>query len=154
MNKHIVLANNKHIVRAVYDEYAALLLGYIYEVVKDKKIAEEYLIAVFNELPQHLQHFTQPANNTYNTLQLIARKMLTGFFETLPAYKDPNDHKARLPAKPNKFLARMSEEQQFVFCSIYYNGKTICGLAAEMNKPIDEIKAILQQAFLAIRRAA
>jgi DNA-directed RNA polymerase specialized sigma24 family protein len=48
----------------------------------------------------------------------------------------------------------MSGEQQFVFCNIHYSGRSISALAAEMSKPEEAIKKILQQAFAAIRRAA
>lgn len=154
MNQKVILTTNYSLAaRDIYDQYAGMLLGYIYEVVKDKQMAEEYLISVFNELPRHLHDIVQPGFNTYQRLQLIARKVLAGFFETIPACT-PNERKTYLPAKPNKFLSRMSEEQQLVFCSIHYNGKSIATLAAELNKPVDEIKKLLQQAFTAIRRAA
>ncbi|MES2278980.1 MAG: sigma factor-like helix-turn-helix DNA-binding protein [Bacteroidota bacterium] len=152
MNQHIALANSSSTTRAVYDEYAGLLLGYIYEVVKDQHTAEQYLVSVFNELPQHLHSIVQPGANVYQRLQLIARKMLAGFFETIPAC-NPGD-KSHLPARPNKFLHRMSEEEQLIFCNIHYNGKSISTLALELNKPEEAIKKILQQAFAAIRRPA
>ena len=152
MNQQVSLAGIPTATRAVYDEYAGLLLGYIYEVVKDKTLAEQYLVSVFNELPQHLQQVTQPGLNTYNRLQLIARKVLAGFFETIPACI-PND-KTYLPSKPNKYLDKMSEEQQLIFCNVHYSGKSISTLATELNKPEEVIRKILQQAFAAIRRAA
>ena len=154
MNQQITFTNNSTATRAIYDEYAGMLLGYIYEVVKDKAMAEQYLAAVFSELPQHLHDIIQPGFNTYHRLQLIARKMLADFFETIPACAPQDMDKKYMPAKPNKFLDRMSTEQQFIFCNVHYSGKSINTLAAELNKPEEEIKKILQQAFAAIRRAA
>jgi hypothetical protein len=153
VNQQIALTNLPTATRALYDEYAGMLLGYIYEVVKDRNMAEQYLITVFNELPQHLHDVVKPGVSSYLRLQLIARKMLAGFFETIPACT-PDNAKSLLPSKPNKFLDRMSEEQQLVFCSVHYSGKSISTLAAELDKPEEVIKKILQQAFAAIRRAA
>lgn len=151
MNQHISITNPALATRAIYDEYAGLLLGYIFEVVKDKNIAEQYLVAVFKELPQHLHDIILPGANTYQRLLLLARKVLADVFATMPAC-NPTDKKALLPARPNKFLERMSEEEQFIFCSVHYNGKSISTLALELNQPEQAIKKILQQAFAAIRR--
>ncbi|MBE9665911.1 hypothetical protein [Mucilaginibacter boryungensis] len=153
MNQDISLINASSAIRAIYDEYAAMLLGYIFEVVKDKNIAEQYLVSVFNELPEHLNDITQPGVNIYHRLQLLARKLLTDFFETIPACNIVNDNLPDLPIRPNKFLDRMSKEELFIFCSVYYSGKRIGTLATELNKPQDEIKKILQQAFAVIRKA-
>lgn len=150
MNQQIISNSGSSATRAIYDQYAGLLYGYIYEVVKDKQIAEQYLLSVFNDLPQHLQDVLQPGVNTYNRLQQMARRSLNSFFETVPDCP-PADN---VPARPNKFLSRMNAEQQIVFCNIHYNGKSIGKLAAELDKGEDEIRKILQQAFAAIRRAA
>jgi len=152
LSKQIILPNSSSALRAVYDEYAALLYGYIFEVVKDTQIAEQYLVSVFNELPKHLQDLVQPGVNTYLRLQLITRNVLAGYFETIPACDFVADDNSHMPTRPNKFLDKMTHEQQLVFCNIHYSGKTIRGLAAEMNKAEDEIKKILQEAFAAIRR--
>jgi DNA-directed RNA polymerase specialized sigma24 family protein len=154
VNQQVTTTSHPTATRAIYDEYAGMLLGYIYEVVKDKGMAEQYLISVFNELPQHLHDIVQPGFNTYHHLQLIARKMLSSFFETIPACAPADPDKKYLPSKPNRFLDKMSEEQQFIFCNVHYSGKSISTLAAELNKTEEAIKKILQQAFAAIRRAA
>lgn len=146
MDHRVILTNHSLAVRDIYDQYAGMLLGYIYEVVKDKQTAEEYLISVFNELPGHLHNIVQPGFNTYHRLQLITRKVLADFFETIPACNP--EEKNYLPAKPNKFLNRMSGEEQMIFCSIHYSGKSISTLATELQKPEEEIKRILQQALL------
>ena len=137
--------------RTLYDEYADILFGYIYEVVKDKEMAEQYLISVFNELRWHLHEIQRPGLNTYHQLQLMTREILSDYFETIPVCKITDPEKTYLPSKPNKFLSGMTEEQRLIFCSIHYHGKSISMLAAEMNKPEEAVKKILQQAFAAIR---
>lgn len=148
------MTNSSAQTRTLYDEYAPLLLGYIHEVVKDKKLAEQYLIAVFNEVPQHLHNLLQPGANTFLCLQLLTRKILADVFETIPVCTVTDDHKRYLPERPSKFLTGMTSEQQLIFCSIHYHGKSINVLAAELNMPEEVIKKILQQAFAAIRRSA
>lgn len=154
MNQQIVSANISSAISSLYDEYSGLLYGYIYEVVKDRKIAEQYLVSVFNELPQHLHIILRPGINTYQRLQLLARKTLSAYFETIPSCNTPEDFKKRLHTRPNRFLDRMTEEQQLVFCSVHYSGKSISDLSVEMKKPEDVIRKILQQAFAIIRSAA
>lgn len=154
MTQQDVLTNNASATRALYDEYAGLLLGYIYEVVKDRELAEQYLIAVFNEMPGKLHEIKRPGLNTYHQLQLMTRKVLAGYFETIPVCKPTDAEKTYLPSRPNKFLSGMTDEQRLIFCSIHYHGKSIGALAAELSMPEDVIKKILQQAFVAIRRAA
>lgn len=150
MNRPLALTNNTAAVRAIYDEYAGLLLGYINEVVKNETLAGQYLISVFDELPRHLPDLLKPGTNTYLQLVLLARKSLAGFFETIPACK-PDDKKFYTPAKPNRFLNRMSNEERFIFCSVHFNGKSVSTLATELNQSEQEIKKILQRAFAAIR---
>ena len=152
MIKQEVLINNSSVIQALYDEYAGLLLGYIYEVVKDREIAEEYLVSVFNELPEHINEITRPGLNTYHQLQLLARKVLADYFATIPVCVPTNPEKTYLPSHPNKFLLGMTEEQQLIFCSVHYHGKSICDLAAELNTTETCIKTILKQAFEVIRR--
>lgn len=154
MIKQEVLTNSSSIIHALYDEYAGLLLGYIYEVVKDREIAEEYLVSVFNELPCHLHEITRPGLNTYHQLQLLTRKVLADYFATIPACVPANPEKNYLPSNPNKFLSGMTEEQQLIFCSVHYHGKSICVLAAELNISETAIKKTLKQAFEVIRRMA
>lgn len=154
MIKQEVLINNSSVIQALYDEYAGLLLGYIYEVVKDREIAEEYLVSVFNELPYHINEITRPGLNTYHQLQLLTRKVLADYFATIPVCAPTNANKNYLPSTPNKFLSAMTEEEQFIFCSVHYHGKSIRVLAAEINKSEVAVKTILKHAFEVIRRMA
>lgn len=149
-----VLTNDASVTRALYDEYAGLLFGYIYEVVKDREMAEQYLISVFNEIPRHIHEIKQPGANIYRQLQVITRRVLSGYFENIPVCKTTDPENNYLPSRPSKFLSGMTEEQRLIFCSIHYHGKTISVLAAELQKPEDTIRKILQQAFTVIRRAA
>jgi uncharacterized protein YktB (UPF0637 family) len=85
-------------------------------------------------------------------LQRIAKSELASFNDTSKGWNTPSttNYKGGLP---NKYLDRMNDEQRFVFCSIYYSKKTTAQLAAEINKPEEQIKQSLKEAFAIIRKA-
>ncbi|MFD0793287.1 hypothetical protein ACFQZX_06630 [Mucilaginibacter litoreus] len=129
--------------------YGAMLLGYITEVVKDRLTAERYLVDIFSGLkPEDLNIILAEGNNTYCSLLQHVRKKLASFINTV------NDCSLN-PQDPliagNRFIDLMNKEEQFVFCSVHYYGKTIAGIAAELNKPEADVKQILKQSFTIIR---
>jgi len=126
-----------------------MLLGYIFEVVKNQSVAEQYLVSVFNDVPNELDEITKPGVNALCRLQMMARKKLTIYFETLDDGADPRQR--NMAISNNKFIALMSAEQQQVFCGVHYQCKTITKLAAELNKPEDTIKKTLKECFTIIR---
>ncbi|GAB3931480.1 sigma-70 family RNA polymerase sigma factor [Mucilaginibacter myungsuensis] len=138
----------------IYDQYAGMLYGYIFEVVKDKQLAERYLMMVFNDLPHQLHDLLQPGVNVYHKLQQLTRKHLKDIFGSQQTIIDGTGVNGHIPARPNKFLDKMSAEQKHVFCNIHYYGKSVSTVAAEMNSAEEEVRKVLQQAFAAIRRVA
>lgn len=133
--------------RTIYEQYGAMLLGYIYEVLKDRELAEKYLLEVFSNLPQELKHHL-PHVNVYLQLQLMARKLLIARTDT--TFKE----EASLPAKANRFLQQMPANQQLIFCRVYYHGQSIAQVAASLNKSETEIRQTLKEAFATIRKIA
>jgi len=132
--------------RTIYEQYGAMLLGYIYEVVKDQQLAEQYLAEVFAHLTLELKDH-QPDRNIYLHLQLMARKLLIKHADT------SNNAESYLPVKQNKFLLGMTPEQQTIFCRIYYLGQSTAQVAASLLMDESEIGKILKEAFAAIRKA-
>ncbi|SDE28340.1 hypothetical protein SAMN05216464_10591 [Mucilaginibacter pineti] len=124
-----------------------MLLGYIVEAVKNRDIAEQYLIAVFNDVQNELDEFTKPGVNAFCRLQLMARKKLIDFFgsSTEPVSEEKSN---------NKYTAKMNREQQIVFCGVHWQGKTIARLATELNKPDEAIRKILKECFTIIRSSS
>jgi hypothetical protein len=124
-----------------------MLLGYIYEVEKNKSIAEQYLVEIFNELNfTDIAAVTKQGVNTYCQLQQMARKKTVAF--TL--LKADDTLKSTVVVK-NRITSLMTAEQQQVFCGVHYDGKTISKLSSELKKPEDEIKRVLKQSFIIIR---
>jgi len=136
----------------LYNSYGSMLLGYLFEATKSKPIAEQYLVDVFNGLQfTDIQAITKPGVNTFCQLQVIARKKLTSFLETVVECADPAAKPKTLPEQSNKFTDLMGPEQRQVFCGIHYQGKSTSTLAAELNKTEEAIRQILKESFNVIR---
>lgn len=140
-------------VNGLYNNYAAMLLGYIFEAVKNRAIAEQYLIAVFNDVPNELDEFTKPGVNAFCRLQQMARKKLVPFFEAGDGCVQENTLQ-KGTATGNKYTAQMNHEQQLVFCGLHWQGKTIARVATELNKPEEAVKKILKECFTIIRNSS
>jgi len=133
---------------SLYDRYGGMLLGYIYNIVKNNAVAEQYLVELFAKLkPAEITELYKPGCNTFCKLQLMARKTLSEFFGKRGATTADG-------SKPvvNVFTSLMNAEQQQIFCGIYYQGKTTAVLAAELGKPEAKVRQILKESFNLIRR--
>jgi DNA-directed RNA polymerase specialized sigma24 family protein len=126
-----------------------MLLGYFSEIVGDRQLAEQHLVNIFNSIPQHLNEINSGGANTWCYLQRLAKKQLSGSFV---ADGDGLGNSAQ--QRKNKFIDRMTSEQQLVFCSIYYNGITIQQLAKELDKTEESIRTALRGAFAIIKTGA
>jgi len=139
-------------VRSLYDSCGAMLLGYLFEVVQDQGIAEQYLIDIFNEVAKTPANYNTNGLSTLSQLQILARNKLAPYYQTV---KDcgTEQHNAKSTTAKNKYLSQMTPEQQHVFCGLHYHGKSIAALAIEMRKPEDDIRKILKESFTLIRKA-
>lgn len=138
-------------VSTLYNNYAAKLFGYIYEVVKNQSVAEQYLVAVFNDVPNEIDDFLKTGVNALCRLQLMARKKLSAFFETLDNETDRQAWQNTQPSTNNKYVALMTPLQQQVFYAVHYQCKTTARVAAELNSTNEEIRKVLKECFTIIR---
>ena len=133
----------------LYDRYAAMLLGYIFEIVKDRELAEQYMVRVFKSVADEFNEIYY-ADNTWCKLQLLAKNLLADFFNKV------NDDCAlgnmRLSSAQHTLTAGMTNEQRTVFCAIYYHGKSSAELASQLNQPELSIRKTLREAFAIVRR--
>ncbi|GAA4921993.1 hypothetical protein [Mucilaginibacter defluvii] len=134
-------------VQHIYNRYAGMLLGYIYDVVKDKALAEQYLADTFIAVVKVPELFNNPNDNVYCKLQMIARKRLAGYFKSVGNCEVDEI----VSNRPNTFLSKMNVRQQTVFCGVHYHGKSIPTIAAEMNEDEDVVRRVLREAFVIIR---
>ncbi len=147
----IVSGSKLSSVQNLYSNYAAMLLGYIFEVVKSRAVAEQYLVAVFNDVPAQINEFYKPGTNAFCRLQLMARKKLDDYFESVDDCGITKSVQKNVFIGQNKFLKQMTHEQQVVFCGMHWHGRTTAKLAAELDKPEGEIRKILKECFTIIR---
>jgi 23S rRNA maturation mini-RNase III len=137
------------LVHQLYQQYAGMLLGYIVDAVKNQAIAEQYLVAVFKDVPYELDELTNGDVSTFCHLQAMARKKLAEYFRNTANYNGEDQNKPSFYS--NKYTQQMTHEQQLVFCGIHWHGKTIASLAAELGKPEESIRKILKDCFTIIR---
>lgn len=126
-----------------------MLLGYIYDVVKDKALAEKYLADTFIAVATVPELFNNPNGNVYCKLQMIARERLESYFKAA----ENCDVNEIVSNRPNTFLSKMNVRQQTVFCGVHYHGKSIPKIAAEMNEEETVVRKLLREAFVIIRKS-
>lgn len=136
----------------LYDNYAAMLLGYITEVVNDRALAEDYLLKTFNTVAEKFNDINWHESNNWALLLGIAKLELMPFNDALKGCKAPASSTAANNIQ-NKSLDKMTEEQKHVFCSVYYSKKTLAELSKETNKPEELLKTLLKEAFSIIRKS-
>ncbi len=137
------------VARALYYRYSSWLLGYLLEVLKDHRLAEQYLVEIFKEVPARL---TDLHEHPWIGLKALAKAKLLGHFNGL-RIKDMVDDLSNTGdrLKFDSFISTMSTEQQIVFCGVYYYQRSTQNLAEEMGITDQEVKRILKEAFVMIK---
>jgi DNA-directed RNA polymerase specialized sigma24 family protein len=134
----------------LYDKYAAMLLGYIYEIVKDHELAEQYMVRVFKSISDKYLE-VKKAKNTWCKLQQLAKNILVDFCKTEQGIETLTIPNASVTH--NKLIDQMNNEQRIIFCAIYYQGKTTAQLVVKLNKSELTIRKTLKEAFAIIRKS-
>jgi hypothetical protein len=141
------------LLRSLYNNYGAMLLGYLFEIVKDQGVAEQYLVEIFDEIAVEPDQYYLNGSGAFGQLQKLARKKLTPFYKTIDYCAVPQDTKNATSNSNNKYLHQMTLEQLHVFCGLHYHGKNTAVLAAELGKPENDIRKILKESFTLIRKS-
>lgn len=139
-------------IRSLYDRHAGMLLGYIFELVKDRKLAEAYLVKVFCELSLRFNDANFTEITGWSQLHKFAREMLLSSSDSFR----PIGLKAGLeiPGAPDSDLRQLTGEQRQVFSDVYYNGKTIADISRSLNKTEDLTRKTLKEAFAIMRKSS
>ncbi len=132
----------------LYDRYGAMLLGYIVEIVKDRTVAEQYLIKIFCDLSKEFDDINWSEGSMWIQLQRFAKSKLAVFIGTSDGSGSPGGIEKHTS---NKHLERLNHEQRIIFCEIYYNRKKVAEIAIELNKTEDSIRKTLKEAFAIMR---
>lgn len=133
--------------RYLYDRHAGMLLGYIFEVVKDRKLAEEYLVKIFSALSLQSE---EDINSWCQLLKFAKTKLQQ--LHVGHSYEEAHDRPGMTVVRPaNTYLDRLNEMQRRVFCEVYHHGKTISALSIALNTTEDLTRKTLKEAFLIMR---
>lgn len=147
----VVKDHQSQSIRYLYDKHAGMLLGYVFEVVKDRKLAEEYLVKIFSALA--VEHNKPAGSDIITWCQLLKfAKTKLQLLHTVHNYEAPKATPGVELARPNNhYLERLTELQLKVFCGIYHHGKTISALSTALNTTEDLTRKTLKEAFLIMR---
>nr|WP_121273214.1 sigma-70 family RNA polymerase sigma factor [Pedobacter schmidteae] len=140
-------ANNSAQLRELYNNYGAMLLGYIMEVIKDKKIAEAYFLKIFTHISKEIE--SSEVSGIYGWPQIFryTRHRLATYANPLASHPSGTiKYKEQHPA-----LHQLTDEQRKIFCDAYYYGKTTDAISIELNQPEALIRKTLREAFIIIR---
>lgn len=138
-------------IRSLYDKYAGMLLGYVFEILKDRKLAEECLVRIFCELSAAFGEENSDGPQNWSQLQRFAKGKLKAF--TAVAGNGAVAEGIAMHHSNDQHLAALSAEQKGVFLDIYYHGKSVGLLAAELNRTEEFIRKTLKEAFAILRKS-
>ena len=137
--------------REIYVRHGSKLFGYIYEVVKNQKTAEEYLIKIFQDIAMQPDDRNLEAAENWMFLQRFAKNRLAVFVDSIQSC-DPVDQVSLKQFSGNRYLEILNEEQKRIFCDVYYHGKTIHEIAKALNQPEDLTRKVLKESFAIMRK--
>jgi Txe/YoeB family toxin of Txe-Axe toxin-antitoxin module len=140
-------------VRILYDRHASMLLGYIFEIVKDRNLAEKYLVKIFCDVSQHFNEINWDDTNSWCQLQRFAKNKLSQLINSSDLVKDLEIQGAGSSDSHAKYPDLFSEEQHRIFYDVYYYGKSIEEISKELNKTEESTRKALKEAFTIMRNS-
>ena len=152
INRQVVIEDNAETIRSLYNRHAGMLLGYIYEVVKDRKLSEELLVQVFCELSEQFDQINWDGTNSWCQLQRFAKERLSAFHESIKDCDEPPATSLMMEGQRNRHLKQLTEEQRQIFCGMYYHGKSIAEISEELKITEDLTRKALKEAFAIMRK--
>lgn len=152
VDRKVFIENKPESLESLYQRHGGMLLGYIFEVVQDRKLAEKYLVELFCELSQQFDQMNWNGTNSWCQLQRFAKDRLAALHAE-KKYFEPAAVTGLVHSSCNKYLEQLNPEQRRVFCDVYYHGKMIPVISRELNKTEDSIRKTLKEAFAIMRRS-
>ena len=141
----ILAGQTPYNVHELFDKYSAMLFGYIYEVVRDTSLAEQILVEFCIAIKDHLHDLNADGANTWCRLQLLLKQHLT-------TSEKPIKRDVMISHSGNKYLGMMTNEQKYVFYHVYYHGRSTAELSYILNKPEEQVRKDLKEAFIILRQ--
>jgi len=127
-------------VRLIYNKYSGMLLGFISQIINDRAKAEAQMISIFCELAKaSYKERSSPNIGSWNELRTFA-------LNYLPAHTIQLEIAADLPAQE-----QLSQLQHQVFNLAYYQKKSLCDIAKQLNQTEELIRKTLKEAFTVMK---
>ncbi|RAJ32966.1 RNA polymerase sigma factor [Pedobacter cryoconitis] len=152
----IRVANRQASIRSLYDKHASTLLGYIFEIVKNQKLAEDYLVKVFCDIAQHFNEIDWDDTNNWCQLKRLAQNKLNQLTDSGRIASDLKDLELQglvNPESQHQYTDHFTEEQHHIFYNVYYYGKSVEAISKELNKTEESIRKTLKEAFAIMRKS-
>jgi len=132
--------------RALYERYGGMLLGYLTETLQDGDAAGEQLANIFTDL---IKQDGNGIGYSWRQLHKFARERLavSGLAGSRKATMVPEY------ITENLAWRKMTAEQQLVFYNAYHCSRTVGSIAQQLNKPEEYIRRTLVEAFAVIRKS-
>ena len=139
-------------VRNLYERYAGMLLGYILEVVKDRKLAEEYMVKFFSEISLTFDPDDWNGHNHWCKLQKLARYKIALYTEK-PKNVELYMYNDTIHSAKDDFFAQLTDKQRQVFYAIYYCRKPVAEISTDLNITEDLTRKTLKEAFAIMKQS-
>lgn len=153
INRQALAKNKTENVQSLYERYSGMLLGYIFEVVKDRSQAEECLVQLFCELSKQFNEKEWTGSGNWCQLQRLARNKLTAFTDTFKDSHPPVASGLVMQNSNDNYLQQLTTVQRQVFYDVYYHGKPVERISMELNETEGSIRKILKEAFAIMRKS-
>ncbi|WP_442588912.1 hypothetical protein ACSBL2_23030 [Pedobacter sp. AW31-3R] len=136
-------------IHSLYESYGGMLLGYIFEIVKDRKVADECLVKIFSDVALHFATMDWDNGSNWMKLQRFAKERLSTFMDNPTQIE--SSAAGIVKQASNEYFERLNDAQKTVFCNVYYKNKKIDEISIELNKQEDSIRKTLKEAFAIMR---
>ncbi|NTE03291.1 sigma-70 family RNA polymerase sigma factor [Agrobacterium tumefaciens] len=137
-------------IRQFYDKYAGMLLGFIQGTIQDPKESEMHLIKIITSFILETNLNAQTNLSTWMLLRQHAQRILAQQNLSDKPLTDAVLNKvSNHPAENSDLLTSREKE---IFTAVYYQGKSISGLAESLGEEENNIRIQLKSSIDKMRR--
>jgi len=131
----------------LYDNYSAMLYGYVLQFIPDRQEAEKMLVLIFGDLSARLPEACTSPLSVYCWMQVEARKVIL-------AYRQASVNGQATSSGDTYYLTLLqhaSDQQKRVFSELFLKGRDKEELAGEMQITVQDINRLLKESLLVMR---
>lgn len=141
--------------KSLYDQYGAMLYGYILQFIPDKEVADQSLINIFSHIYTHIDEGIRSSQGIVIWMLGEARKLL---IPQLKPQKTQVENEKVIDKESNRdtfnvLFNHVSEQQKYLFIESYYKGRPIEQIAQEINLAPEKTAELLKATLLTLRKA-